>query len=342
MPVVPARSRFLMLLLSLLFACLALASRSAMAAVTLHYCVFDPLGTAGDYFTMARDYQLEAKRWGVDLVLDPYTNDSLAAEDFKAGQCDITNMIGLRARLFNEFTGTLDAPGAIEDYAQMHTVLTLMSSPKLARFMTSGQFEVVGILPMGATYNFVNDRQMNTIAKFTNKKIAVMGWDKVESIMVEQFGAIPIACDTTSFAGKFNNGTVDIAIAPIVVYKPFELYKGMGTKGGIIRRPVGQLSMQLVSRSTKFPPDFGNQSREYIARQQDHAFGVVRNMENEVEQHYWVYMNTAQHNEFYRIVRDGRAYLAKSGFYDKRMLNILKRVRCGADPTNSECSTGEE
>lgn len=338
MPFKPARAQALPFLLLLLICCIC---RPALA-VQLHYCVFDPLGTSGDYFSMAKDYQLEAKRWGVDLVLDSYTNDSLAAEDFKAGQCDITNMIGLRARLFNEFTGTLDAPGAIENYSQMRTMLTLMASPKLAKMMVSGPFEVAGILPLGATYNFVNDRQMNTIPRFVNKKIAVMAWDKVESIMVEQFGAIPVGCDTTNFAGKFNNGTVDIAIAPIIVYKPFELYKGLGTKGGIIRRPVGQLSMQLMIRHDKFPAEFGMRSREYVAQQQDHAFGVVRNMENEVEQHYWLYMSTTEHNEFYRIVRDGRAYLAKNGFYDKRMLNIMKRVRCGENPSDAECSTGEE
>jgi len=208
--------------------------------------------------------------------------------------------------------------------------------------MTSGQYEVVGILPIGATYHFVHDRQINTVAKFVNKKIAVMGWDKTESILADRFGSIPVACDTTNFAGKFNNGTVDVAIAPILVYKSFELYKGIGDKGGIIRRPVSQLTMQLVARQDRFPPDFGIHSREFVAQQQAHAFGVVRNMENGVEQRYWIYMTTAERDEYSRFFREGRAYLAKNGYYDKRMLNILKRVRCGVNPSNTECSSGEE
>ena len=325
----------------LLLALGLLAGIGAQAS-TATYCVFDPLGTQGDYFAMARDYQLAAKRWNVDLVLKGYNNETIAVEDFKAGQCDMINVTGLRARLFNQFTGTIDAPGAVEDYPEMRNVISLMASPKLANFMISGQFEVAGVMPLGAAYAFVNDRNMNTIARFAGKKIAVMSWDKTESILAEQFGAQPVLSDIVDMGGKFNNGVVDVLIAPAVLYKPFELYKGLGEKGGIIRRAVLQLTMQLLIRRDKFPANYGQESREYSASVADHAFGVIRNDENEVEARHWLYMTRAERNEYYSMVRTARVRLSREGFYDKRMLNLLKRVRCKSYPEDSECAEGDE
>jgi hypothetical protein len=312
------------------------------AQAAINYCVYDPLGAQGDYFAMAKDYQLAARRWNVSLNLKPYNSETIAVEDFKAGQCDMVNMTGLRTRLFNQFTGTIDAPGAVEDYPEMRSVMGLMASPKLANYMVSGQYEVTGIMPLGAAYTFVNDRHMNTIAQFAGKKIAVMGWDKTESIIAEQFGAQPVLSDITDMGGKFNNGVVDVLIAPTILYKPFELYKGLGDKGGIIRRAVLQVSMQILVRRDKFPAGFGQQSREYYASIADHAFGVIRNSENEVESRHWMYMNRAERNTYYATVRAARVRLSKEGFYDKRMLNLLKRVRCKTYPDDSECSMGDE
>lgn len=316
--------------------------RNCFAGPALNYCVYDPLGAAGDYFAMAKDYQLAALRWGVTLNLKSYNNDAIAAEDFKAGQCDITNMIGLRARLFNTFTGTIDAAGAVEDYAQMRTVIDLISSPKLEKYMVNGQFEMVGLFPMGACYNFVHDRRLNTIASLAGKKIAIMSWDKVAYILVDQFGAIPVASDPTTFGGMFNNGQVDVLIGPILLYKPFELYKGIGDNGGIIRRPVFELTMQLFIRQAKFPPGFGQESRVFVAGQIDRALGIIHNVENGVDPHHWIYQTTAQRDEFLQIMRGARARLAKEGFYDKTMLSILKRVRCKSTQSQVECGDTEE
>jgi len=314
----------------------------AASADPVNYCVFDPLGAQGDYYAMASDFQLAAKRWNVNLNLKSYNSETVAVEDFKAGQCDMINVTGLRARLFNQFTGTIDAPGAVEDYPEMRNVISLMASPKLANYMVNGQYEIAGVMPLGAAYAFVNDNHMNTIAKFAGKKIAVMGWDKTESIMAEQFGAQPVLSDITDMGGKFNNGAVDVIIAPAVLYKPFELYKGLGEHGGIIRRAVLQLTMQIIIRRDHFPANFGQLSREYSAGVADHAFGVIRNDENEVESKHWMYMSRAERNEYYATVRTARVRLSKEGFYDKRMLNLLKRVRCKTYPEDSECAEGDE
>jgi hypothetical protein len=86
-------------------------SSAAQAKQTL--CVFDLLGTGGDVYAMMKDYSLASAKWGADIVLKPYTDERIAAEDFKAGQCDAVSLTGLRGRQFNTFTGSIDSIGAI-------------------------------------------------------------------------------------------------------------------------------------------------------------------------------------------------------------------------------------
>jgi hypothetical protein len=340
-PACSRRSTFRCATIGLLLSLLGLSG--VVQAQTIKFCVYDPLGAQGDFFATAKDYKIEARKWGVDIELKPYSDETVSVEDFKAGQCDLINMLGLRTRLgFNQFTGTIDSPGSVENYAEMRDVLNLMASPKLEKLMVNGQYEVAGILPVGAGYIFVHDRKLNTLAKAAGKKVGVMDWDKTQAMLVQQVGAQPIASDLTNYGGRFNNGQVDVIIAPIILYKPFELSKGVGSTGGIIRRAVIQLSLQLVARRDRFPPEFGRQSRAYVANQVDRAFGIIRNLENQVDQRQWMYVTTAERDDFYKVMREARVHLAKDGFYDKRMLSILKRVRCKSNPEDAECTLTEE
>jgi TRAP-type C4-dicarboxylate transport system substrate-binding protein len=186
-------------------------------------CVFDPAGTQGDAFSMMKDFQLQATRWGAKVNLRAYVDERVVAEDFKAGQCDGAIITGLRGRDFNKFTGSIDSIGSIPTYKHMRDVVSLMASPKSAPLMVNGPYEIAGIVPLGAAYVFVRDRSINSIEKAAGKKIAVLDWDKSQARMVQQLGAQPVASDVTNFAGKFNNGQVDIIAAPALVFKPFEL-----------------------------------------------------------------------------------------------------------------------
>ena len=254
-------------------------SSAAHAKQTL--CVFDLLGTGGDVYAMMKDYSLAAAKWGADVDLKPYTDERIAAEDFKAGQCDAVSLTGLRGRQFNTFTGSIDSIGAITTYAQMRDVLTLLSNTKMAPYMVSGAYEVVGVMPLGAGYLLVNDRAINNLSKVSGKKIAVLDYDKSQAKMVQKIGAQPVASDIINFAGKFNNGQVDIVAAPAVAIKPLELYKGLGTKGAIIRFPIVQITGNVIINPKKFPAGFGQKSREYVATQVDKAFKNIEKTEKE-------------------------------------------------------------
>lgn len=306
------------------------------------FCVFDPVGAQGDAYSAARDFSLVARRWGVNIELKPYTSETIAVEDFKSGQCDMVSMTGMRARQFNLFTGSADAVGGIEDYSQMRKLLQLLTSPKLAKLMVSGNYEIIGFVPLGAAYPFVNDRSINTLAKAAGKKIAVLEWDKTQAMLVQSLGAQPVASDITNFGSKFNNGQVDIIVAPIVAYKPLELYRGLGTKGAIARFPVVQLTAQIVARRDRFPDDFGQLSREYMSKQTDYAFSIIRQEERDIDKKYWASVPRQDRESYIQSLKEARLRLTKEGYYDKRMMSILKRVRCSTNQSDAECSSNDE
>jgi hypothetical protein len=213
----------------------------------------------------------------------------------------------------------------------MRDVLTLLSNPKMASYMVSGAYEVVGVMPLGAGYLLVNDRAINNLSKVSGKKIAVLDYDKSQAKMVQKIGAQPVASDITNFAGKFNNGQVDIVAAPAVAIKPLELYKGLGTKGAIVRFPIVQITGNVIINPKKFPAGFGQKSREYVATQVDKAFKTIEKTEKDVPAKYWMDVAEADKPGYIKLMRESRIALAAEGIYDKKMLSLLKRVRCKHD-----------
>jgi hypothetical protein len=106
--------------------------------------------------------------------------------------------------------------------------------------MVNGPYEVAGIVPLGAAYVFVNDRKIDSIEKAAGKKIAVLEWDKSQARMVQQLGAQPVASDITNFAGKFNNGQVDIIVGACrSLQAAGALQRDSETKGAVYRFPAG-------------------------------------------------------------------------------------------------------
>lgn len=137
-----------------------LAGMTLAMGMTAHaqtVCVFDVLGAQGDTYAMMKDYAVSAKQWGVDITLKPYSDERLASEDFKAGQCDGVFLTGMRTRPFNSFTGSIDSMGSIPSYSILKMTLSLMANPKLANDMISNGYEVVGVTPLGAAYIMVRD-----------------------------------------------------------------------------------------------------------------------------------------------------------------------------------------
>ena len=325
---------------------LATAALSLSATLPAHaqkFCVYDPVGANGPAYAMAKDYAVAAKSWGVSaLELKAYTDERVAAEDFKAGQCDQVAITGLRGRQFNSYIGSIDSIGALPSYKHLRTVIHALASPASEPSMISGPYEVVGIVPLGAAYVFVRDRSINSIEKAAGKKIAVLDFDKSQAKLVQQLGAQPVSSDITNFTTKFNNGQVDIVAAPGIAYKPFEMYKGLGSTGAVYRFPLVQLTGNMLIRRDKFPAGYGQKSRQYLLTQLDTAEQTIKKAEADIAEKYWLDLSPADKAKYTLMMREARINLTKEGLYDPKMMAFLKRVRCKIDAGDAECAQNLE
>lgn len=307
-------------------------------------CVYDLIGAHGDMFSIMKDYKLAALDWGEEFDLKPYTDEKIAAEDFKAGQCDAVLLTGLRGRLFNAYTGSLDSIGSMPEYSHARLAIEAMSRPQMAEKMKSGPFEVVGIAPLGAAYLFVNDKKINNVQALSGKRIAVLDYDKAQAKMAQRLGASPVASDITNFAGKFNNHSVDVCTAPASAYKPLELYKGLGSKGGVARYALAQLTVQMIVRADRFSANstYGQKSRDWFFSQFDRAMTLVGKAEKNIDASYWMDIPKADQDKYDEIMRQSRIAMRDEGIYNAETMMLLRKVRCKVDGSRSECSEKSE
>lgn len=325
-------------------ALLGFSSVSAQAIEKRSLCIFDIVGQSGDTFNMMRDYRTAALAWGVDFDLKVYTDEKIALEDLKAGQCDAAAITGIRARSLNTYTGSLDSIATLPTYRHVQQVIQILASghPKINEKLVSGQFEVVGVAPMGAAYLFVKDRTINTVNKLAGKSISVMEYDSAQAKMASRVGMSPVLSDITNFAGRFNNGNVDICFAPMMAYSALELYKGMQPNGGIVDYVLGQLTLQILTRHEMFPAGFGQESRTYMASQFDRAMSIVENAESEVDQKWWIRIPEADRVRYDDMMRESRIALTNEGVYDPDMMRLLIGIRCKLDASRAECVNRQE
>jgi hypothetical protein len=306
------------------------------------FCVWDIAGANGDLFRTMADLRIGMLRYGIDFELIAYTSEKVAAEDFKAGQCDAVNLMTLRARNFIRYSGSLDAIGALPTREHLRLALTALADPRMAPRLKSGPYEVAAFIPIGAAYVFTNDRTVTSIARASGKRIAVLDYDPTMSKMIAGIGASPVPSDVTNFAGKFNNGSVDIIAAPLAAYRPFELWKGLEPRGGIVDYPFTQLTAQVLVRSERFPAEMLQYSRTMVARHFDSTMEIVDAMVGDIPAKYWIPIPKADQLRYDLMMREARIQLREEGYYDGEMLTLLRKVRCKVDSTRGECTDRQE
>jgi hypothetical protein len=234
----------------------------------------------------------------------------------------------------------------------MRVLLHTLLDPKLIPLSITEPYQIVGVLPIGALFVMVNDRKIDSIEKAAGKKVAVLDWDKSQAKMVQQLGAQPVASDITNFAGKFNNGQVDIIAAPAVAFKPLELYRGLGDKGAIYRFPLAQITGSLVinrDRLREKIPDLDQKMMslravavQFLDQALDQMFAFIDKEEKGIPEKYWMTLAAADQTRYNIMMRESRIQMTKDGFYDPRMMKVLKKVRCKIEPASAECSLNDE
>lgn len=334
-------------------AALMASAMAAPAQAGQKVCVYDLLGTSGDLFNMAKDYAVAMQKHGAAIELKGYTDERVASEDYRTGQCDAFIATAFRTRQFNAVAGAVDTLGATtivrdgkiniaDSYEVVRKVIQTYSAPQASKLMVDGIHEVGGILPLGAAYPVVNDRKINTVEALAGKRIASFDYDKAQAVMIQRIGAQPVSADITNFSTKFNNGSVDMIAAPSLAYKPLELHKGIGKNGAIARFPILILTYQVIINKTKFPEGFGLHSRQYWLGQFDRALQLIKQADASIPPATWMDLTPENSYKYTLMLRESRIDIAEKGLYDKRGLKVIKKIRCNVNPGDPECATKSE
>lgn len=320
---------------------------SAGAGERRKFCVFDVAGAGGFVYRTLQDYHRKATMAGVSLSMQPYTDENQAVDDFRAGKCDIIAVTDMGARKFNDFSGSISAIGAVPYYEDLQVLLHILSSPRVGHHLEQDGYEVLGVTPMGAAYLFVNDRAIDHVDALKNKRITVFEGHHDARHMVEYVGAVPVAAKISNFARLFNAGEADISYAPAAAYEVLEMFRGMGEKGGIVKYPVGQVTVQLIARKGEFEDDFVRQSRRIMSRLYPEAMRIVRQYERAIPDDRWVEISPDAVRGYQEMLRSVRIDMQESteasgmlaaGVYHDDMMTILRKVRCYTNPGAAECS----
>jgi Solute-binding protein AdeT 1/2 len=300
-------------------------------------CTWDPVGKNGPVIAFFSELIPTALSWGLELNFIPYEDENLVAQDLKDGKCDIGIVTAILSRDFVQFAGTLDAIGGITSERKLRKTLAALSSPKASDLMSDNNYEVVASLPVGSMFAFVNDKKIKGIDNFKGKTLAVLNGDIQTKMFAELSGAKPILVNLSNFSEHFNNGTLDIVLMPALAYNTFELYKGLGDKGGILDIRLFYGMLQAVAVKSSFSEGFGVKMRRYIVNKLNTITNMIDNAENQIPKKYWIKTSQETKDELEGFYKNIRLTLKVNEKFDARALSLLWKIRCLASPDREEC-----
>lgn len=305
------------------------------------FCVWDPVGRNGPVMSFYSDLIPKAQAWGLNIRFVAYTDESVASNDFKAGRCEAVLLTSIMARQYVQFAGTMDAIGAINSEEGLELVLATLARPRAGKLMTDGKYEVVATFPVGSMFAFVNDRSIKSIDDFSGKKMAILNGDPQARKFSDLAGTSPLNVTLATFAGQFNNGNLDIILMPALAYNTFELYHGLGEKGGIINYRLYYGMLQTVAKHESFPKDFGHKMRNYILTRLKAIDKMVKDAEEEIPQKYWIEISQFTKDEIDHFSKRVRMSLKEDKINHPTALKLLWKIRCRLDNSRGECSRPE-
>lgn len=305
-------------------------------------CVFDFLGTRGPIYGIANEIKLISQLDGLQFEVEAYTNERVASQDFKTGKCAGLVATGLRTRQYNSFAGSIEAIGAAADYKVIQNTLDELQAPKYSPLLQDETYAIAGIIPVGKLFLFVNDRKINSLGKAAGKRVAAMEYDKAQGKLISMAGASAVPSDVSRFGPQFNNGSVDVVVAPAYAYKNLELYRGIGTKGAVINFPLAVLTYQIVLNKERFEEKQIRRIRALAHTKVNMAINAAIDVEKDIPAELWMELGEKEKSEYVVAMRDSRVGLRDEGIYDKSMLRLLRLKRCELYPTDAECSLKEE
>ncbi|MBC7192086.1 putative solute-binding protein [Marinobacter sp.] len=326
-----------------------LASGTTLAQQSKVFCVFDPGGANGPIYRMMEDYRSKAISSGIRLDMRPYPDEDKLVEDYVAGTCDLAGVTDMGARKFNRFTGSISAIGALPYYEDLRVLMYILASGRVDEYLEEGDHVFMGAAPMGAAYLFVNDKSINHVDALRGKRFAVLEGHLDAEYTIEYLGGIAVEAKISNFHTMFNRGEVDVAYGPAAAYEVLEMYKGMNNGGGLVKYPVGQITIQLFARKGEFDERFVDRSRKNMSRLYPQAMRYVRQYERDIPEERWVEISGEAVRGYQEMLRNVRIEMQNSETeegqlaaraYHPEMMRVLRKIRCYTNPGSIECMTG--
>ncbi len=305
------------------------------------FCVWDPVGATGPFIAFLKETKLKAISWGIDLQMDAYTDEKVAANDFRSEVCSAVLLTNILAKDFVPFSGAFGAPGAIRTLKELKTLAKSLNSPKAEPLITYKHYQVAGLFPVGEIYTFVRDRANVDIAAISGKKVSILNSDVASTRFAKMVGASPVHTSLATWGGQFNNGNVDVMFAPALAYNTFELYKGLGDQGGIIDYNILYAVMEMIVNTKSVPEGFAAQMRTHALTRFDELENTVRQARSEIPLNYWVKLDEKLSLEYENLSKQIRLNLRDEKAYDPKAISILWKIRCKYNPSATECATPE-
>lgn len=338
---VPLRAgHFPVLLGFLVFLLMSLLSAPTQALQQKKFCVWDPVGRNGPVMTFYSDVIPKALAWGVKIRFEAYTEETDVVKAFRAGKCEAAVLTSILSRQFVKFAGTMDAIGAINSQKGLELAIATLARSRAGNLMIEGDYEVITTFPVGSMYAFVRDRSVDTIDEFSGKKLAILNDDPQMKKFADLASASKVNVTLSTFSDMFNNGEVDILIMPALAYNTFELYHGLGKKGGIIDYRLYYGMLQAIARHKEFPEGFGDKMRSYMLTRMNAMNKMVVDAEQEIPNHYWIETTQFVKDDIDHFSKRVRMALQADNVNNATALKLFWKIRCRLDPSRGECKEG--
>jgi hypothetical protein len=300
-------------------------------------CVWDVLGKQGPIYTSTVDQQLRLRHYGITMEVEAYTDEQDVVEKLIAGDCDTGIISGAQARQFNDFTGSIEALGGVPSRKHMKYLLQVLSSTHAHKKMQQGNYQVVGIIPIGLNYLFTHNGKKPTLKRSFHGKAAAVNGDVSQKALFDAFDMKLVSGkNTAATAGAYNLSDADVMMAPLVGYNMFNL--GVGLKyGSIVDYPLSQMTLQVVSRIDRIPPEVGQFLREDLFVKLNMLYREVEKNTREVPRDKMLKLSPREESILDTKIALIRDEVTQSGGYNKGMMKLQKKIRCKIDKTLQEC-----
>ena len=219
----------------------------------------------------------------------------------------------------------------------MKYLLQVLSSTYAHKKMQQGNYHIVGIIPIGFNYLFTHNGKKPTLKRTSSGKAAIVNGDVSQHALYSAFNMTLVnGNNAAAAAGAYNLAEADVLMAPLVGYNMFNL--GAGLKhGSILDYPLSQMTLQVVSRIDRIPPEVGQFLREDLFVKLNMLYREVEKNTREVPRDKMLKLSAREEKVLATQIASIREGVMKEGGYNKGMMKLQKNIRCKIDKTLQEC-----